>query len=746
LEATVIYEGNAQILSGNVFKMWYTFWPAAGGTQINYAESTNGTSWTQYSGNPVLASYTAAKIFKNGSTYYMYANPGGGGDTSIDAYTSSNGTSWSLAKTGTLGTGTSGAWDDAQVYNLRPVYIDGGGTWHAVYCGNRSSGILQTGLATSTDGLNWTKYVSNPVLTNVVSNWVVKVGGTFYTWGDRTLYNSGTNQDPALFPTTAFVKSSSTDLINWTPPVPSLFMTTAWEGLGLPTSPTGKDGQLDSPVLVEANGTTYFFYGGGNDYSTGKVWLIGLATANQSLASIASSSGEGVVGFPVGPGVTLASDNFTRADENPLSNGGKWTTITGIGNLQIVSNVCEANAASPVLASDNFTRANENPLSDGGNWTTVTGWSALQVASNVCEGTANGNCGAYWSGRSWSNDQYSEVTVGSTFGTGGFISPCVRMSGGNGYGYFIQGGLGSPRTVFCDKVVNGSGVALGTATTTVTPQIGDVFRLQVSGTTINFYQNGVLKLSQTDSTYSSGAPGLHVEGGAGGNSNAQCTLWSGGNVTTANCGALWTGTSLPNDQWSEVTIGSNFSSGTFITPVVRGTGNNYYGYFISGGLGASQTVFCDKVVSGVSSSLPTANFTVIPHAGDVFRLEAVGTTLYFYQNGNLLNSQTDTTFSSGSPGLNIQPSGAVSGAQVSYWSAGNNVNVTNYSVPDCRVAPAGPNASRNVQGTSIYDVQTSSNHAIPPVDSRAAGAPVDCRVSPNIPQNSRTPGTYGPGE
>jgi hypothetical protein len=59
---------------------------------------------------------------------------------------------------------------------------------------------------------------------------------------------------------------------------------------------------------------------------------------------------------------------------------------------------------------------------------------------------------------------------------------------------------------------------------------------------------------------------------------------------------------------------------------------------------------------------------------------------------------------------------------------------TGYSVPDCRVAP---NSSRGVQGTLIYDVQTSSNPAVPGTDSRVASV---------IPINSRTPGTFGPGE
>lgn len=66
-----------------------------------------------------------------------------------------------------------------------------------------------------------------------------------------------------------------------------------------------------------------------------------------------------------------------------------------------------------------------------------------------------------------------------------------------------------------------------------------------------------------------------------------------------------------------------------------------------------------------------------------------------------------------------------------------------YSVPDDRVPPEGPNASRNVENTLIYDVQVSGNSAVPAVDSRVS-KPVDSRAS--TPTNSRTPGTYGPGE
>jgi hypothetical protein len=146
---------------------------------------------------------------------------------------------------------------------------------------------------------------------------------------------------------------------------------------------------------------------------------------------------------------------------------------------------------------------------------------------------------------------------------------------------------------------------------------------------------------------------------------------------------------------------------------------------VAGTYASTQSVTISSVTAGASifyttdGSTPTSGST--PYSGPV----SVSSSL------TLKAIATKTNFSDSAVG---------SAAYVISSST------TAYSVPDCRVPPAGPNASRTVQGTKIYDVQTSSNSAIPPKDSRAAGAPVDSRVSPNIPQNSRTPGTFGPGE
>lgn len=59
-----------------------------------------------------------------------------------------------------------------------------------------------------------------------------------------------------------------------------------------------------------------------------------------------------------------------------------------------------------------------------------------------------------------------------------------------------------------------------------------------------------------------------------------------------------------------------------------------------------------------------------------------------------------------------------------------------YSIPDCRNYGVFPNDSVDVQGTETFTVPAHPS-TTPPVDSRAAGAPVDSRVAAIIPVNCR---------
>lgn len=153
--------------------------------------------------------------------------------------------------------------------------------------------------------------------------------------------------------------------------------------------------------------------------------------------------------------------------------------------------------------------------------------------------------------------------------------------------------------------------------------------------------------------------------------------------------------------------------------------------------------------------------------GDKFTVAVVGNyasgNIYVSRNGVLIltvplsTSPTyiDAAVTLGRAGLqlsqtvssdNTSPPTNTVDISITRWAAGsvNLVDVpSNYSVPDCRAIAPAPNASRNVNGTLIYDAQISSNPAVPSKDSRAAGVPV---ASGTYPQNSRAPGVYGPGE
>lgn len=220
---------------------------------------------------------------------------------------------------------------------------------------------------------------------------------------------------------------------------------------------------------------------------------------------------------------------------------------------------------------------------------------------------------------------------------------------------------------------------------------------------------------------------------------------------------LYTGISWPNDQYGEVKIISLTDDGENVDVLLRSNADASTCYFCGVGLNISDgtvQVYCQRFISNVDIVL--FDVSEIPfNSGDVFRFAVVGTTVLAYRNGTLVTSAVNSDIASGAVGVDIETN-QVNNVSFTNFAGGtvSSSSSTAYSVPDCRISTCGlvptthvyPNGNRTVQGTKIYDVETSNNPAIPPVDSRKAGAPVDCRVSPNIPQNSRTPGTFGPGE
>ena len=182
------------------------------------------------------------------------------------------------------------------------------------------------------------------------------------------------------------------------------------------------------------------------------------------------------------------------------------------------------------LVSDNFQRVNESPLSGGGAWTSpVTNEVAVQLASNACEGTTVTGAPntALYSGIAWPNDQYAEITIAAIVANTSAVGVILRcsLSAENYYTVYARNGR-----IFIFVCSAGTQTLLGSHTVTAPGVVaGGIVKGQIQGNTISGFYNGVLQLSVTDSTFSSGSAGILIES-ATTLANAQASSWDGGNL------------------------------------------------------------------------------------------------------------------------------------------------------------------------------------------------------------------------
>jgi predicted GH43/DUF377 family glycosyl hydrolase len=108
-------------------------------------------------------------------------------------------TAWSKEPSNPVLSGDSGQWDD-KVYNA--VVIRSDAMYQMWYTGESRSGIEQTGYATSSDGINWTRHPNNPVLrVGESGEWdsgAANASSVIYTDGEYQMWYTGADgSDPA---------------------------------------------------------------------------------------------------------------------------------------------------------------------------------------------------------------------------------------------------------------------------------------------------------------------------------------------------------------------------------------------------------------------------------------------------------------------------------------------------------------------------------------------------------------------
>ena len=176
---------------------------------------SGSSNWTRASASPVLTPSAsgwdslvvgAPSVVAVGANYNMYYE---GLSTTTDSYSigmavSSNGTNWTKQARNPILTGSLGTWDAGGV--RYPAVVKNGANYLMIYQGSGSNGTA-LGLATSTDGISWTKHTGGPVVTRsgLISSYVP--GSLLYV-----------NNQYVLFYTVdgSIGKMTSPDAITWT--------------------------------------------------------------------------------------------------------------------------------------------------------------------------------------------------------------------------------------------------------------------------------------------------------------------------------------------------------------------------------------------------------------------------------------------------------------------------------------------------------------------------------------------------
>lgn len=233
-------------------------------TPLAVVLSAPDAAWVKYHNNPIFgpsangwdnSNVMAAKIvYESGYRMWYTANGTLDQRTNIGYATSPDGITWTRYGTDPVlryGTG----WESNGI-SAPSVYHDvGAGLWKMWYAGKVWNGVYNIGYATSPDGITWTKYAGNPVLrpsatggddTSVVSPHVLYRAGVYHMW------YAGRGDNNQIF------YATSPDGITWTKhgePVLTLGGDFTWD-----------NGEIAAPAVLYTNSRYDMWYQG---YSRG---------------------------------------------------------------------------------------------------------------------------------------------------------------------------------------------------------------------------------------------------------------------------------------------------------------------------------------------------------------------------------------------------------------------------------------------------------------------------------------------
>jgi len=225
-------------------------------------------TWTRYAGNPLItdAGSYQPEVVVVGGTYHMFYTFRGVTPIEVRHRTSADGIAWGAAQT-VLQAGAVGQWDEGGVY-IDSVMWDGA-QFRMWYTGRAAGGVSNSiGVATSPDGIAWSRYVGNPVL-SPGPGWdseYVREASVLLVNGVYRMWYAGT----AAWPDFRIGYATSPDGLAWTKH--------AANPVFVPLAGAFDDTTVYGPQVVHYGGTYHMWYSAG-DGPTDDHWIIGYASS-----------------------------------------------------------------------------------------------------------------------------------------------------------------------------------------------------------------------------------------------------------------------------------------------------------------------------------------------------------------------------------------------------------------------------------------------------------------------------------
>lgn len=317
------------IKEGSIFKMWYE---SGEPRQLGYATSPNGVTWAKHPANPVLqpgpdgfdSIFVGHGAVLHEGIYKLWYHAQGNEGAIIAYATSPDGINWT--KQGPVLYPEGGNWDEGAVWG--PSVLRYNGLYWMWYAGAGPQTSPAVGLATSFDGVTWTRVGTAPVIseaTAIGDPHVLLHGSILKMW----------YQD---FEAGVIKYAESTDGVNWT------------VSAGNPVLTPGEPGQWGEPVVRFEDGSDGSVldgldisggqgaWAGGVDAFAASVTIRNCRIHDNYAGINDSTEGGGVAGALDGKTLTIEDSTFVANDSHAASAIRAHGGVLNMTNVLVVRN------------------------------------------------------------------------------------------------------------------------------------------------------------------------------------------------------------------------------------------------------------------------------------------------------------------------------------------------------------------------------------------------------------------------